>query len=247
MNGIVQNDFSAAWETLGPALPRPRGVLCVSAHWITHGTKVTAMDSPRTIHDFSGFPRELSDAEYPAPGDPALAILAAETVGLLGAGALDHDWGLDHGAWTVLRRMFPEADVPVVQMSLDWDAGPERHLELGRELGALRDRGVLLIGSGNVVHNLGLVDFDAPGGPGAGYEWALEFDAAVKSAVLVGDDAGLVDRERLSASARLAVPTPDHYLPLLYAIGARRPGDDALVFNEAAVGGSLSMTSYAFG
>lgn len=247
MNGIERNAFSEAWEALGPALPRPRGVLCVSAHWITHGTRVTAMDRPETIHDFGGFPRELGEVRYPAPGDPALAAMAAETIGVLGPGALDHDWGLDHGAWTVLRRMFPEADVPVVQLSLDWDASPARHLQMGRELGALRDRGILIVGSGNVVHNLRLVDFNTIDSPGSGLDWALEFDAAVKAAVLSGDEPLLADRDRLSAASALAVPTPDHYLPLLYAVGARRPGDDTLVFNETAVGGSLTMTSYAFG
>lgn len=247
MNGIEDNDFSAAWKELGPSLPSPRGILCVSAHWLTHGTRVTAMDSPRTIHDFSGFPRSLGETVYPAPGDPALAAMAAESLGVLGGAAFDHDWGLDHGAWTVLRRMFPEADIPVVQLSIDWDLNPDGHLELGRALGALRDRGILVVGSGNVVHNLGRIDFSTVDKPGSGYDWAFEFDLAVKKAVLEGDDAGLADRERLSGAAALAVPSPDHYYPLLYAVGARRKSDDVLVFNEAAVGGSLTMTSYAFG
>jgi 4,5-DOPA dioxygenase extradiol len=247
MNGIERNAFSESWSSLGRALPKPRGVVCVSAHWMTRGSRITAMENPETIHDFGGFPRELAELRYPAPGDPRLASLAAETMGMPGSGALDHGWGLDHGAWTVLRRMFPEADVPVVQLSLDWGASPSRHFELGRQLGALRDRGILVIGSGNVVHNLGLVDFSTIGTPGAGFDWALEFDAAVKKAVLGGDDAALIDWNGLSGGAKLAVPTPDHYLPLLYAAGARRPGDDVLVFNEAAIGGSLTMTSYAFG
>lgn len=247
MNGIEQNDFSDAWAQLGPALPLPRGILCVSAHWLTHGTKATAMAAPRTIHDFSGFPRELYEVDYPAPGDPELAALATETLRALGPDALDHDWGLDHGAWTVLRRMFPEAGIPVVQLSIDWDREPEYHLNLGRQLSALRERGILVVGSGNVVHNLARVDFSTIDVPGSGYDWALDFDGAVKKAMLSGDDDGLVHRERLSGGAKLAVPSPDHYLPLLYIAGARRPSDDVLVFNESAVGGSLTMTSYAFG
>jgi len=247
MNGIEQNGFSDAWTQLGSALPRPRGILCVSAHWLTHGTKATAMPTPRMIYDFSGFPPELHAVDYPAPGDPELARLAMETLNVLGPGALDHDWGLDHGAWTVLRRMFPEASIPVVQLSIDWDEGPEHHLKLGRQLAALRDRGILIVGSGNVVHNLGRVDFATIDKPGSGYDWALDFDGAVKKAMLSGDDEGLIHRERLSGGAKLAVPSPDHYFPLLYLAGTRRPSDNVLVFNESAVGGSLTMTSYAFG
>ncbi|OHD25519.1 MAG: 4,5-DOPA dioxygenase extradiol [Spirochaetes bacterium GWB1_59_5] len=247
MNGIQQTDFSDAWAQLGSSLARPRGILCVSAHWLTHGTKATAMAAPKMIYDFSGFPRELYEVSYPAPGDPELAQLAAETLNVLGPAALDHDWGLDHGAWTVLRRMFPEADIPVVQLSINWDQGPEHHLKLGRQLAALRDRGILIVGSGNVVHNLGRVDFSTIDIPGSGYDWALDFDGAVKKAVLAGDDEALIHRERLSSGAKLAVPSPDHYYPLLYTVGARRASDNVLVFNESAVGGSLTMTSYAFG
>jgi len=199
------------------------------------------------IYDFSGFPAELYEVDYPAPGDPGLAELALETLNVLGPDALDHDWGLDHGAWTVLRRMFPEASIPVVQLSIDWDQGAEYHLNLGKQLATLRDRGILIVGSGNVVHNLGRVDFSTIDKPGSGYEWTLDFDGAVKKAVLSGDDDGLIHRERLSGGAKLAVPSPDHYYPLLYAVGARRSSDDVLVFNESAVGGSLTMTSYAFG
>lgn len=247
MNGIEQNVFSDTWGQLGSALPRPRGILCVSAHWLTHGTKATAMSSPRMIYDFSGFPPELYEVNYPAPGDPELARLATDTLNVLGPAALDHDWGLDHGAWTVLRRMFPEADIPVVQLSIDWDQGSEHHLNLGRQLAKLRDRGILIVGSGNVVHNLGQLVFSTINKPGSGFDWALDFDEAVKNAVLSGNDEGLVHFERLSSSVKLAVPSPDHYYPLLYTAGARRSSDNVLVFNESAVGGSLTMTSYAYG
>lgn len=246
LNGVEDNRFSKGWASMAATFPKPRAILCVSAHWISRGSRLSSSSKPKTIHDFGGFPGALYEVEYPAPGDPALAAETADALGLERGQALDGGRGLDHGAWTVLRRMYPDADIPVVQLSLDWDPGPAAHLALGRKLAPLRDKGVLIIGSGNVVHNLGLVDFGRLDDRDYGFEWAYAFDAAVKAAVVAGDDRFLVQPSGHEREAALAAPTPDHYYPLLYAAGARLPGDTVETFNEAAVAGSLTMTSYIF-
>ena len=242
MNALEDNEYTRIWRELGRRLPRPKAILAVSAHWETRGTAVTAVARPPTIHDFGGFPQALFDMQYPAPGSAELvervkALLAPKPV------ASAQDWGLDHGTWSVLVHVFPEADVPVIQLSIDATKPPSYHLELGKRLGALRDQGVLVLGSGNIVHNLRRADF----GLDTGYDWAVRFDAAVRARIEAGDHAELADWSELGPDARLAVPTPEHYLPLLYALGAQQPGDDVRVFNAATVLGSISMTSVVVG
>jgi 4,5-DOPA dioxygenase extradiol len=208
MNAIEDTEFSRAWAALARTLPRPKAVLCVSAHWETVGTCVTAMEQPRTIHDFHGFPPALHAQRYPAPGSPDLARMAQAAVRQTPV-ALDLNWGLDHGAWAVLCRMFPAADVPVVQLSLDQRKPPDQHYALGRELQSLRQKGVLILGSGNIVHNLREMAWQD-----TAFDWALEFDARMKELILSGDHQSIIQYSRLGPAARLAVPTPEHYLPL---------------------------------
>ena len=241
MNAIEDSEFSRAWAEAARALPKPKAVLCVSAHWETDGTRVTAMERPRTIHDFSGFPAPLYEKVYPAPGDPHLARLAQSVARGTPVG-LDLDWGLDHGTWAVLCRMFPEADVPVIQLSLDQGKDPACHYELGRELGKLRRKGVLILGSGNIVHNLREMEW-----ADTAYDWALEFDAQVKQWILTGDHKAIIDYSKMGRSARLAVPTREHYLPLLYVLGAQEPAESATFFAEKVTLGSMSMRSLRIG
>lgn len=246
MNGIADNEFSRSWEQLGHEIPEPRAVLCVSAHWLTRGTHVTAMERPRTIHDFGGFPEELYAVEYGAPGDPSLA---QETMALIRSteAGLDHDWGLDHGCWTVVRRMYPEARIPVLQLSIDYYRSAGYHYELARELAALRRRGVLIIGSGNMVHNIGMMAFDRMNEPGFGYDWAIEMNDTFKRLISRKDHRSLIAYEGLGPASRLAIPTPDHYYPLIYALGLQEDHDDIEFFNDRAVGGSFTMTSVKLG
>ena len=248
MNAIEDNAFRQSWQALGSefgkTLPRPHLVLCVSAHWLTEGWRLTAMDQPKTIHDFGGFPRELFDQQYPAPGAPHAvqeisAGLRAPPVGL------DLEWGLDHGAWSVLKPMFPQADIPVVQLSMDYGRPPQEHFALGQQLRALRDRGVLIVGSGNIVHNLRAMRWGAP--DGEAYDWAMEFDRVTAEHVAKGDLAALADFQALGAVAQQAHPTYDHYLPLLYAAGAADPGESVRFFNESYQGASISMRSIVWG
>jgi 4,5-DOPA dioxygenase extradiol len=245
MNAIEDSPCSREWAALGRRLPRPRAILCVSAHWETRGIYVTAAEQPETIHDFYGFPRALFDVRYPAPGSPQLAQRVA---GLLGTGPdplkvhLDPGRGLDHGAWSVLRPMYPEADIPVVQLGLDSARPGPFHLELGRRLAPLREEGVLILGSGDIVHNLRLFSFHGT----AAMDWALRFRSLANRLIEDGDDQALADYPALGADARLAIPTPEHYLPLLYVLGARRPGERPQLFNDM-VTSSLSMTSILYG
>ena len=241
MNAIEQNRYTRAWRRLGSELPLPRGIVVVSAHWYAERIAVTAQERPRTIHDFYGFPRELYAVTYPAPGSPGLArrvaaLLAPDEV------SLDDSWGFDHGAWSVLTHLFPEADVPVVQLALDARRPPETHWELGARLNPLRDEGVLVVGSGNAVHNLRLADFGVDGG----YDWAERFDDRIRRALDAGDRDALV-AYAADPDGRLAVPTPDHYLPLLYAAALRRPGETAITVTEGLEAGSLSMRAVRFG
>lgn len=245
MNGIEDTEFSRTWTTMAKQIPIPTAVLVVSAHWYTRGTKVTAMDFPTTIHDFGGFPQALFDVQYPAPGSPSVARQAASLVKSAEV-ELDHDWGLDHGTWTIVRHMYPEANIPVLQLSIDYSKGPEYHYELARELYELRKKGVLIMGSGNMVHNLRMVAWDRLNVP-FGYDWALNMNEHFKSLIREGNHQALVNYEQLGRDAQLAIPTPEHYLPLLYTLGLKGSNDDILFFNDRLVGGALTMTSVKFG
>jgi len=242
-NAIERNRYTQAWRTFGASVPRPRAILSVSAHWYIQATAVTAMAHPRTIHDFYGFPAELYDIEYPAPGDPALAEQVAELAGS-GDVLLDQDsWGLDHGTWSVLLHAFPEADIPVLQLSIDAGKPLDYHLELGARLAPLREQGVLIVASGNVVHNLRRVDWRQPD---SGFDWARRFDEAGRN--IMTDAPGDIVRLREHPDYALAVPTPDHFIPLLYLAGlataAQCPAD---VLIDGYTLGALSMTAYALG
>jgi 4,5-DOPA dioxygenase extradiol len=246
MNGIEDNSFSKKWQELGTSLETPKAVLVISAHWLTNGTQVTAMDHPKTIHDFGGFPQELFDVQYPAPGDSSLA---AETKSLIQSThvGLDHDWGLDHGAWTVVRHMYPKANIPVIQLSIDYAKPASYHYNLAKELAALRKKGVLIIGSGNMVHNLRMIDWKNMHTDNYGYDWAIEMHELFKTKISNGDHQALINYDQLSKSARLAIPTPDHYYPLMYILGLQEKNEDPFFFNDKLVAGSLNMTSVKFG
>lgn len=241
MNAIEDNAFHRSWAELGARLPRPNAILCVSAHWETQGVGVTAMERPRTIHDFYGFPQALFDVQYPAPGDPALARRVASLLGSHRP-TLDTAWGLDHGSWGVLTAMYPGADIPVVQLSLDMTQPGAYHYDAGRALKPLRDKGVLIVGSGNIVHNLRLFDWRKP----QQLDWAVRFDAAVKERIVSGEHGDLIAFERLGEDAALSINSREHYLPLLYVLGAADEGERASFLNEAVVS-SISMTSVVFG
>ncbi len=246
MNGIQYNEFSSYWQQLGKELPVPKAVLVISAHWLTNGTQVTAMNAPKTIHDFGGFPEELYKVQYPAPGNPGLAEETQELVKSTNIG-LDHDWGLDHGAWTVVKWMYPDANIPVLQLSIDYSKPAAYHYNLSRELVTLRKKGVLIIGSGNMVHNLRMIAWDKFDVPNYGYDWAIEMHELFKNKIMDRDDKALIHYESLSKSAKLAIPTPDHYYPLLYTLSLKDNKDEISFFNDKLVAGSLNMTSVRFG
>jgi 4,5-DOPA dioxygenase extradiol len=243
MNALADNEYTRAWRNLGASIAKPRAVLSISAHWYVPYTAVTAMPTPRTIHDFGGFPRELSEFQYPAPGSPSVA---AEVRDLLGASVqLDQQWGLDHGAWGVLCHVFPDADVPVVQFSINRALAPQDHYRLGRALAPLRERGVLIVASGNLIHNLreyawGEADVEP-------YDWASRFETHAKAAMLQGNHQQLIEYQTLGRDALLAAPTPEHYLPLLYVLGAQAPGEAVSFPVEGIDGGSISMLSVRVG
>jgi len=245
MNGIEDTDFSRRWAQMAREIATPKAVLVVSAHWFTQGTRITAMDFPETIHDFGGFPQALFDVQYPAPGQP---VLAKETVALIRSAhvELDHDWGLDHGTWTIVRHMYPKANIPVLQLSIDYSKGAKYHYELAKELYALRKKGVLIIGSGNMIHNLRLAAWDKLNAAYA-YDWALKMNDTFKSLILDGDHSALINYSLLGKEASLAIPTPEHYLPLMYTLGLKGGNDAITFFNDKVVGGSLNMTSVKFG
>lgn len=242
MNAIEENEFVAGFRKVGSEVPRPNAILCVSAHWETRGTQVTAMEQPQTIHDFGGFPKALFDVQYPAPGSPELA---AETKRLVKSTdvVLDHQWGLDHGAWSVVKHMYPNADVPVIQMSLDYSLSPEKHYALAKEIASLRDKGVLIIGSGNMVHNLGMVAWDKLNADAYGYDWALEAREKMNRFILNGDHTSLVNYHAQGRAFQLAIPSPEHYLPLLYTLALKNSDEQVSLFNDKPLGGSLTMTS----
>ncbi|GAB4021114.1 4,5-DOPA-extradiol-dioxygenase [Spirosoma koreense] len=246
MNGIEDNEFSRRWKQMAQEIPTPTAVLVISAHWFTRGTKITAMDFPETIHDFGGFPRALFEVQYPAPGNPALA---KETASLLHSAhvELNHDWGLDHGTWTIVRHMYPEATIPVLQLSIDYTKGPQYHYDLAHELYALRRKGVLIIGSGNMVHNLRMVAWDKMDVPDFGYDWTHALNDRFKQLISDGDTKPLIHYDLLGRDAALAIPTPEHYLPLLYSLGLKGSTDAVSFFNDRAVAGSLTMTSVKLG
>jgi len=246
MNGIEDNEFSRTWAKFGKEIQKPKAVLVISAHWLTKGTHVTAMEKPKTIHDFGGFPQALFDVEYPAMGSPALANETARLITTTNVG-LDHDWGLDHGTWTVVRHMYPEAEIPVLQLSIDYSKPAQYHFDLAKQLKSLRKKGVLIIGSGNMVHNLRMVAWDKLAESGYGYDWAIEMNTVFKQKISDRDFGALIDYEKLGTAAKLAIPTPDHYYPLIYSIALHDNGESINFFNDKLVGGSLNMTSVKFG
>lgn len=243
MNALEENGYTAVWRRLGAVLPRPRAILVISAHWTTRGTSVTAMVTPRTIHDFGGFPQALFDMRYPAPGDPVLAARVRELLAPLEV-VPDHGWGLDHGTWSVLCKVYPEAEIPVVQLSLDVSQPAEFHYQLGARLAPLRDEGVLLLGSGNVVHNLRLM---TRGGPAETPDWAREFNDRVRATLLGDDPQQLVNYTEWGRAAQLAVPTVEHFLPVLYVLGCRQSGEPINMIADGIEAGSLSMLSVMLG
>jgi 4,5-DOPA dioxygenase extradiol len=238
LNIIRRNRWTDGWTALGSALPRPKAILAISAHWYVTDAMVTAMPHPRTIHDFGGFPQELFEIKYPAPGDPVLASRVQELLAPIPVG-LDEKWGLDHGTWSVLSHIFPEADIPVVQLSIDRRQPPSFHYEIGKLLAPLRDEGVLLLGSGNVVHNIQAYDWDRPDADI--FDWASRFEETVRYALQSEKDDQLIDYQAIGPDANFSVPTPDHYLPLLYVLGSRRKGESASFPIEGFDGGSMSM------
>lgn len=243
MNAIEENEFVQGWRTIGSTLPKPNAILCVSAHWETRGTFVTAMEKPRTIHDFGGFPKALFEVQYPAPGSPELAGQVKELIKKTEVG-LDEKWGLDHGAWSVINRLYPGADIPVIEMSLDYSQTPQYHYELARELASLRRKGVLIIGSGNMVHNLGMVAWDKLNAPAYGYDWALEASEKMKGFILDGNHQPLINFKQQGKAFDLAIPSPEHYLPMLYALALKEEDEKVTLFNDKAIAGSLTMTSF---
>ena len=244
MNGIELNEFSTKWMDIAKNIPVPKAVLVVSAHWFTKGTKITAMDFPPTIHDFGGFPQALFDVQYPAPGNPILAQETAELVKSTNV-VLDHDWGLDHGAWSVIKHMYPAANIPVLQLSIDYTKGPQYHYDLAKELSALRKKGILILGSGNMVHNLRMVSWEMING--GGYDWAIEANDKFKNAIINKNHNSLINYQTMGSDVMLSIPTPEHYLPLLYTLGLQNETEEASLFNDKAIGGSLTMTSVQIG
>jgi len=241
MNALEENAYTRAWRQLGATMPKPKAIVAISAHWVTRGTAVTAMAAPPTIHDFGGFPQALFDMHYPAPGDPALAARVRELLTPVDV-RLDQEWGLDHGTWSVLVKAFPAADIPVIQLSLDGTQPYAFHHALGRRLSALRDEGVLLMASGDVVHNLRAMRRN-----GAPYDWALRFNEQVRDCLLRGDTEKLADFAQWGDDARLSVPTPEHFLPLLYIAGAKRDDEDITIAVDGIDAGAISMLTAVTG
>lgn len=242
MNAIEENEFVQGFRNTAKQIPRPAAILCVSAHWETRGTFVTAMEKPATIHDFGGFPQELFNVQYPAPGSPQLASQTRELVKKTTVG-LDDKWGLDHGAWSVVKHLYPQADVPIIQMSLDYYQKPQYHYELAQELRSLREKGVLIIGSGNMVHNLGMVDWRKLNEVDYAYDWAAEARSKMNQAILNDDHSSLINYSQQGRAFQLSVPTPEHFLPLLYVLALKDKNEKTTLFNDKAVGGALTMTS----
>lgn len=244
MNAIEENEFVEGFRTLSSSIPKPKAILVISAHWLTDGTFVTAMERPPTIHDFGGFPKALFDVEFPAPGDPMLAkqvqsLVKTQTV------KLDYEWGLDHGTWSVIKHIYPKADVPIVQLSMDYKNSPEQHYLLAKELVPLRSQGILIIASGNIVHNLRMVAWDRLNEV-YGFDWAIEVNQKVKDWITTNDIKSLLSIRSKGKEFEWAIPTNEHYLPLLYTIGTRLESDSVSFFNDKPVAGALTMTSVRF-
>jgi 4,5-DOPA dioxygenase extradiol len=242
MNAIEENEFVQGFRVAGQSIEKPKAILCISAHWETRGTYVTAMANPRTIHDFGGFPQALFDVEYPAPGSPWLADETKKAITTTAVG-MDESWGLDHGAWSVIKHMYPNANVPVVQMSIDYTKPPSYHYQLAKELSALRQKGVLIIGSGNMVHNLRMVAWDKMNTPNYAFDWATEANNIMKQSIARGDHNPLINYANGGSAMNLAIPTPEHFLPLLYVLALQEKNEQPTLFNDKAVAGSLTMTS----
>ncbi len=250
MNAIEENEFVRGFRNLGTTLPTPRAIVCISAHWFTKGTQITAMKNPPTIHDFAGFPPALYEVSYPAKGEPALAEYAKKLLDPYLAPALaelDEKWGLDHGAWSVIKHLYPAANIPVIQISIDYSKAPIYHFELAQKLQKLREKGVLIIGSGNIVHNLRMVDWANFDKEDYGYDWAIEARATINQFLMDGNYAPLINYQDQGAAFQLAIPSPDHYLPLMYTLGLQQKGEDIQLFNDKLMAGSLSMTSVKIG
>lgn len=241
MNAIEENEFVQGFRKIGKEITKPNAILCISAHWETRGTFVTAMQNPITIHDFGGFPKELFEVQYPAPGSPELAEETKALIKKTEVG-LDEKWGLDHGAWSVLRHMYPNADIPIIQLSLDYYQTPQYHYELAQELKSLRKKGVLIIGSGNMVHNLRMVEWKKLNET-YGFDWALEANEKMKQFILNDDHQSLINYSKQGKEFQLSIPTQEHYLPLLYALALKEKNESINIFNDKPVAGSLSMTS----
>lgn len=243
MNAIEDNEFSQRWAKMGQEIPQPTAVICISAHWLTKGTYITAMEQPTTIHDFGGFPKALFDVQYPARGHPELANEVTQ-LSPTSKIQLDHEWGLDHGTWSVLKQMYPKANIPVLQLSIDYNRPAAYHFALAEELVSLRNKGALLIGSGNMVHNLSMVAWNKINEPEYGFDWAHEINTLFKQHISSRNFNPLLNYESLGAAAKLAIPTPDHYYPMIYSLGFIDSKDEISFFNDKAVGGSLTMTSF---
>lgn len=245
MNAIEENDFVNGFRKIGHSIIKPKAIICISAHWETKGTFVTAMEKPRTIHDFGGFPKELFAVQYPAPGSPNLAQQTKDSITKTNV-ELDEKWGLDHGAWSVIKHLYPNADVSTIQLSLDYTKPAQYHFELAKELYTLRQKGILIVGSGNMVHNLRMVAWDKLTGDPYAYDWAKEANDKMKLFIRNGDFKSLVDYKNQGKAFNLSIPTPEHYLPLLYALALKDNTDETTIFNDEPIGGSLSMTSVKF-
>ncbi len=243
MNTLEHNQYTETWRRLGESVPKPKAILSVSAHWYARGTAVTAMESPRTIHDFGGFPQELFEVQYPAPGDPRIAARVRDLLAPVEV-TLDNSWGLDHGTWSVLVHVFPHADIPVVQLSIDGTQPPSIHYELAQKLAPLRDEGVLIVGSGNVVHNLGRIQWTDDAKP---YDWAARFNEKVRGYLTARDHGPLIDYATLGEDARLSVPTPDHYLPLLYVMAQQGENETISLPIDGIEFGSIGMLTVVVG
>jgi len=246
MNAIEDNEFVRQFQSIGRSLPTPKAIICISAHWFTKGTFVTAMKRPQTIHDFGGFPEELFKFQYPVNGSPELAAQTKDILQPMQV-SLDQDWGLDHGAWSVLTHLYPKGDVPVIQLSIDYTQSPVFHFELAQKLSTLRDKGILIIGSGNIIHNLRLADFNGIHKIDYGYDWALESHEILNKYILDSNYNPLINYKDLTKSVHLAIPTPEHYLPLIYTLALKDKKDNVTLFNDKLLAGSLSMTSVRIG
>jgi len=242
MNAIENNQFTEGFKNIGNTITKPNAILCISAHWVTRGTCVTVMDYPKTIHDFGGFPRELFEVQYPAKGSPPLANLIKKTITPQNI-ELDTKWGLDHGTWSVVKHLYPSANIPVIQMSISVNSDMRYHFELAEKLNFLREKGVLIIGSGNIIHNLGMLDFQNFHLDNYGFDWAVEAREIINKYIISEDFEPLINYQKLGKAVQYSIPTPEHYIPLLYILGLKRKSEKIKIFNDKMVAGSLSMTS----